>query len=81
MQQSQVEDQAESRAEVQTPPRISVSESDDSETQNIETSQDQEQEQSLRLTNQEPPLPSGTSSELEMQTEINSKMITLHNRR
>ena len=78
MQQSQVEDQAESRAEVQTPPGISVS--DDSETQNIETSQDQEQEQSLRLTNQEPPLPSGTSSELEMQTEINS-MITLHNRR
>ena len=67
VQQSQVEDQAESRAEVQTPPGIIRAVSDDSETQNIETSQDQEQ--SLRQTNQEPPLPSGTSSELEMQTE------------
>ena len=67
VQQSQAEDQAESRAEVQTPPGIIRAVSDDSETQNIETLQDQEQ--SLRQTNQEPPLPSGTSSELEMQTE------------
>ena len=66
VQQSQVEDPAESSAEVQTPPGIIRAVSDDSETQKLETSQDQEQ--SLRLTNQEP-LPSGTSSELEMQME------------
>ena len=65
VQQSQVEDPAESRAEVQIPPGIIRAVSDDSETQKLETSQDQEQ--SLRLTNQEP-LPSGTSSELEIQT-------------
>ena len=67
VQQSEVQDQVESRTEVQIPPEIIQAVSDNSETQELETSQDPEQ--SLRLTNQGTPLPSDTGSELELQTE------------